>query len=282
MNYNHSYHAGNFADVIKHIMLIELLFFFEKKPAAFCYIDTHAGASHYDLTSVFANKSKEYLQGIEKIIQQENPPPAIKNYLHCIHQLNNKLTQTKYSSLRYYPGSVMIARYFLRPQDRIIACELQSQAYQILKNTFLNDRQIATHHLDGFLGLKAFIPPREHRGIVLIDPPYEDPDEFNHLAQSLPPLLKRWRNGLMVIWYPIKNKFQIERFHRQLKHNLQQPVFIIELTIHQDLAQHLNGCGLAIINLPWKFDQNIGKILPWLWNALTINKQGAYQAYFLR
>src|SRR3990167_10901800 len=112
MNYRHSYHAGNFADVIKHIFLIALLQSLLRKETPFCYIDTHAGAGYYDLFSEFANKNKEYEGGIEKIIRQDHPPPLIRSYLHCIHQINNQLTNTHFSSLRYYPGSPQIARYF--------------------------------------------------------------------------------------------------------------------------------------------------------------------------
>lgn len=282
MNYRHLYHAGNFMDVVKHVTLTALISALHRKDTPFCYIDTHAGTGYYDLFSDSANKTKEFEGGIEKIIQQENPPPLIKRYLDCVHQLNNRLTASKYAALRYYPGSPMFARLLLRPHDRIIACELHPEEYQTLRTTFAGDKQVSIHHTDGFLGLKAFLPPKERRGIVLIDPPYEDPDEFNRIAHSLTGAIKRWDSGIYAIWYPIKEKSQLQRFYRSLRANISQPIYIIELTIYPDLPQHLNGCGLAVINPPWQFDESINEILPWLWKALTINNQGAFSTSFLK
>lgn len=281
MNYRHSYHAGNFADVLKHIVLAELLLALSRKNTPYCYIDTHAGSGYYDLFSDAANKTKEYENGIEKIIQADNPPAIVKRYLDTVHQINNKLTDTKFSSLRYYPGSPMVARSLIRPHDRIVACELQREQYELLRETFLGDKQVAVHHTDGFLGLKAFLPPKERRGLVLIDPPYENPDEFIRIAHSLPTALKRWATGVYAIWYPIKDAKKVNQFHQALK-QLACPSFIVELTIYPDLPNHFNGSGMAIINPPWQFAESIQEVLPWLWNSLTINGQGAYRAQALK
>ena len=277
MNYVHSYHAGNFCDVVKHVCLIALLESLQKKTAPFCYIDTHAGAGVYDLFSEFSAKTKEYENGIEKIIRHDNPPPLIKKYLNIVHTINNKLTDSKMSSLRYYPGSPMIAREMLRDNDRIVACELNHDVYQSLKNNFLGDNQIAIHRTDGFNGLKAFLPPNERRGLILIDPPYEDPDEFTHIARMLPIALRRFETGIFAIWYPIKEQNHVEKFHKAIKMNIDKPVFTIELTVYPDIPQHLNGCGLAIINPPWKFDETIKNNLFWAWKALSFNGQGSLQ-----
>lgn len=282
MNYKHAYHAGNFADVLKHITLLALLSSLSRKPTPFCYIDTHAGPGYYDLSAEFAAKTKEYAGGIEKIIRADNPPPLIKRYLQSVHQINNKLTQSRYASLRYYPGSPMIARYFIRSSDRIIACELHPQEYQSLKTTFSGDKQVSVHHMDGYLGLKALIPPAEKRGLVLIDPPYENVDEFGRIARTLPHALKKWPQGIYAIWCPIKTHLHLERFYNDLKSSIDQPIFILELTIYPDLPNHLNGCGLTIINPPWQFSGMINEILPWLWNALTINQQGGYRGEMLK
>jgi|SRR5579883_1061554 len=283
MNYRHIYHAGNFADVIKHVTLIAILQALLRKDTAFCYLDTHAGIGYYDLLSESAGKTKEYESGIEKVIRAEQPPLLVQDYLDCVHQINNRLSASHLhlASLHYYPGSPMIARYFARPQDRLIACELQPEEYQSLKNTFAGDKQVALHHLDGFLGLKAFLPPHERRGLVLIDPPYESPDEFTRITHSLPIALKRWQTGTYAIWYPIKERRQTERFYRSLKQALSQPILIVELTIYPDLANHLNGCGMAIINPPWQLDETLAAILPWLWQTLAINHQGGYRTYLL-
>lgn len=282
MNYKHIYHAGNFADVAKHIILMTLIESFKRKDAPFFYMDTHSGSGHYDLFSATAGKTKEFELGIEKIIQAERPPRLVKQYIKCVHEINNKLTNSTYASLRYYPGSPLIARHMLRAHDRLVACELHPDEYQALRATFGGDKQVAVHHTDGFLGLKAFLPPREKRGLILIDPPYEDPDEFTRIAHSLPTALKRFATGVYAIWYPIKERVQVERFYRAMKESIDQPIFVVELTIYPDLPNHLNGCGLAIINPPWQFDHAIDEVLPWLWNALSINNQGAFHAYSLK
>lgn len=282
MNYRHLFHAGNFADVLKHVVLVALITSLARKNTPFCYIDTHAGRGYYDLFSDLAAKTKEYENGIEKIIHHENPPTIVKSYLYYVHQLNNKLTQSKYSSLRYYPGSPLIARSLIRPTDRIVACELQPDEYQSLRNVFIDDKQVNIHHMDGFLGLKSLLPPKERRGLILIDPPYENPDEFSRIAHSLPLALKRFETGIYAIWYPIKEKMAVERFHRSMRAATPLPILIVELTTYPDLPNHLNGSGIAIVNPPWQFNDLIQEILPWLWNALTNNKQGFYRAYFLK
>lgn len=282
MNYRHGFHAGNFADVFKHVSLITIILSLQKKETPFCYLDTHAGKGIYDLLSPEAQKSKEYLGGIEKIIAQNDPPHLIKTYLQIVHHINSRYAGAKISALNYYPGSPLIARELLRAGDRIIACELHAEEYGILRNIFTNDKQVAVHHSDGFLGLKAFLPPPEKRGFILIDPPYENPDEFTRIAQHMPLALKRFSNGVFAIWYPIKDHYALERFYRTLKTNLSQNIFVVELTIHPDLPNHLNGSGLVIINPPWQFENTINQLLPWLWKALTINNQGGFRTYHLK
>lgn len=281
MNYRHAYHAGNFADVIKHVVLTALITSLAKKETPFCYIDTHAGTGYYDLFAATTQKTKEYMDGIEKVIQLDNPPELIKRYLHCVHQINNQLSGAKYASLHYYPGSPLIARCLARANERIVACELHPEEYQALRKTFANDNQVAVHHLDGFLGLKAFLPPKERRGLVLIDPPYEDPDEFTRLARAMPAALKRWESGIYAIWYPIKEQQQVKRFYQALKESVDHPILAIELTIYPDLPHHLNGCGMVVINPPWQFDTTIEATLPWLWKALAVNGQGGYSSFLL-
>lgn len=282
MNYKHVYHAGNFADAFKHSILTALMQSFARKDAGFCYIDTHAGKGYYDLFSDSAKKTKEAESGIEKIIHESNPPFAVKRYLNCVHEINNKLSASKYASLHYYPGSPMIARQLLRPQDSMIACELHPDEYQSLKNTFAGDKQVAIHHNDGFLGLKAFLPPKERRGFVLIDPPYEDPDEFTRIAHSLPAALKRFETGTYAIWYPIKDNASVERFYRTLQQLIDHTILAVELTIYPDLPNHLNGSGIVIINPPYQFEDTLRDILPWLWKALTINEQGHFRVRKLK
>lgn len=282
MNYRHVYHAGSATDVVKHIILTALVTSLTRKGTPFCYVDTHAGIGYYDLFSEFANKTKEYTQGIERIIAADNPPPLIKCYLDCVHRINNKLTQSKFASLRYYPGSPMVARHFIQAQDRMVMCELHRDDYESLREAFAGDKQVAVHHMDGFLSLKAFLPPPERRGLILIDPPYEDPDEFTHIVQSLPVALKRFETGIYAIWYPIKERAHVLRFYRTLKEKINKPTLVVELTTYPDLPNHLNGCGMVIINPPWQIEITLNETLPWLWKALTINDQGGFSVSLLK
>ena len=280
MNYRHVYHAGNFADVIKHVVLMGLIAGLSKKLTPWCYLDTHAGSGYYDFTSTQALKTKEYQNGIEKIIQADHPPPLVRAYLDCIHAINNELSNTTFSSLQYYPGSPLIVRRLLRPTDRLVACELQQDEYQGLHHLFAGDKQAGIHHMDGFLGLKAFLPPKEHRGLVLIDPPYEQIDEFTHIINALSIALKRWSSGIYAIWYPIKEKAALSPFYRSLK-KLSNNVLLVEVNIYPEISHHLTGCGLAIINPPWEFDQLMINSVPWLWKSLAHQSQGNYRVEYL-
>jgi len=275
MNYRHSYHAGSAVDVVKHVVLMALLMSLKQKPTPFCYIDTHAGAGLYDLLSEEAEKTGEYLTGIERIRHAPNAPDVIKNYLECIASFNAA------DHLRYYPGSPSIAHYLLRKEDRAILCELHPDECQSLRNLFKNHRQIAVHHQNGFLAAKAFLPPPERRGLVFIDPPYEKKDEFDQILSFLNTSQERWPSGIYAIWYPIKNKSEIKQFHVSLKRSKNE-VFSIELTTYPDIDQQLSGGGLAILNPPWQLENTLKEPLFWLWNALSINKQGSIHAHSLK
>lgn len=271
MNYRHAYHTGNFADVFKHIVLTALIQSLLKKPTPFCFLDTHAGSGVYDLQSPEAQKTKEFSSGISKILEQANPPELIQTYLQSVKQLNPK----SITPLHLYPGSPYIVRHFLRPKDRMVLSELHAEDYQSLKQFFWHDKQVGVHHQDGYIGLKAFLPPKERRGLVLIDPPYEKPDELMQMISVLSPALARWETGIFALWYPIKDYHSIERFHQSLKERINRPLLITELSIFPDnVATHLNGSGMLIINPPWQLDQEIKAVLPWLWQTLSPNKQG--------
>lgn len=282
MNYHHSYHAGNFGDVFKHTLLAALVHFLQRKENAFCYLDTHAGAGYYDLLVETTQKNKEYEHGILRLMQQKNPPKLIKTYLNCVHKINNKLSQSFIASLRYYPGSPYIVNHFLRPQDRMVLIELHPPVYQQLKSAMAQNKQASVHLLEGYQSLKAFLPPKENRGLILIDPPYERPHEFSDLVTALPKALARFETGTYAIWYPIKTRPSVDRFHHALKEAIQRPLLIAELSIYPEtLPTHLNGCGMVIINPPWQFDSALKEILPWLWKALSLHKQGKYQVTML-
>lgn len=275
MNYSHSYHAGNFADVFKHVTLIALIKSLLRKENAFCYLDTHAGPGYYDLFAEQAQKTKEFEMGLIKVMNQKNPPDLIRQYLNCVQRINSRLSQSLIASLRYYPGSPAIIGHFLRSQDRMILSELHPQEFKLLKNHFMNNKQAITHMIDGYQGLKAFLPPKERRGLILIDPPFERPNEYSHIVSVLPQAIKRFATGVYAIWFPIKDRPPIERFYKSLKENIHLPLLAVELSIYPETsAQHFNGCGMVIINPPWQIDKQIKTYLPWLWSTLSVHGQG--------
>lgn len=269
MNYRHIYHAGNFADVFKHVVLIALTQSLIRKDAPFCYLDTHAGIGQYDLQSEPAQKSKEFHNGILKIAAAANPPPLVSAYLDCVSQLNQK------NRWRFYPGSPMIVKHFLRPIDRMILCELQKEDYSTLKSFFGSHKKTTLHHQDGYQALKAYLPPIERRGLVLMDPPFEQPNEFSALKENLAAALKRFETGVYAIWYPIKKRADTTRWIESLKTTLTRPCLTTELCIYpDDVSNQLNGCGMLVINPPWQLDVILEETVPWLWKALSIDQQG--------
>jgi len=264
MNYRHTYHAGNFADVFKHVVLIALIQSLLQKDTAFCYLETHAGTGFYDLFSAAAQKSREFDNGIKKIFAANYPPALIQDYLSCVKKLNQP------NKLRYYPGSPYFAQQFMRSCDRIVLSELHLADAQTLKKNFTREKNIAVHHQDGYQSLKAFLPPKERRGLVLIDPPYEKNNELMSLPQILAQALKRWETGIYALWYPIKTRQQMMPFYRALKTTIQRPFLTVELCIHFDeIATQLNGSGIVIINPPWQLDQQLENVLPWLSSTLS-------------
>lgn len=263
MNYRHSFHAGNFADVFKHIVLIGLLKSFFKKDTPFCYLDTHAGTGLYNLRSSFAQKGKEYLNGIDRILAAKKPPALVKEYIACVESMAKK----------HYPGSPKIAQYFLRPQDRMELCELHPIDYRALRNLFADARGTAVHCEDGYHGLKAYLPPKEKRGLILIDPPYEKNTEYTNLLTQIPLALKKFSTGVYAIWYPIKDHASAKRFQHQMRDAISQDILIAELSIFpENLPTHLNGSGMLIINPPYQLDTQLAETLPWLWETLCMTE----------
>lgn len=274
MNYHHIYHAGSFSDVFKHVMLMTLIQSMLKKESAFCFLDTHAGAGCYDLLSSEAKKNPEFTEGIQKIIAAENPPTIMRDYLDAIVEINHRLTSNPEKKLRYYPGSPLFAHYLLRNDDRLLLSELQPAVLRSLKRLFKKDKKVSAHLLDGYQALKAFLPPKERRGLILIDPPYEKSDEIVKITHALSDAIKQFEKGIYAIWYPIKQESPAILFQRALKN---VPSLKIEITLYSELLpNYLNGCGMLIINPPWQLKESIQSFLPWLWKKLSINKGGKY------
>lgn len=277
MNYRHIYHAGNFADVFKHVVLIALLESLLRKDKPYCYLETHAGVGRYNLTTKEALKTKEFVSGIKQILKTDKRLPLeVQTYLDIIKKLNPE------NPLHYYPGSPLIAYNFLRADDRMVLAELHPEDASTLKQEFFGNKNVAVHQTDGYQTLKAFLPPKENRGLVFIDPPYEDSKEIERMGQALQNAIKHWRNGMYAIWYPIKEKRLIFNLKEQLKKLPVQEILLADLSIHpEDSAFGLNGSGMAIINPPWQLDARLNELLPWLWQVLSPEKAGKFQVSLL-
>jgi 23S rRNA (adenine2030-N6)-methyltransferase len=269
MNYRHAYHAGNFADVIKHAVLVRILTHLREKPAAFRVIDTHAGAGVYDLGGAEAGKTMEWRDGIERL-RRATLDPAVRallsSYLDAVEAFNPDGPLTR------YPGSPKLVQSLLRRQDRLIACELEPQAAAALEHALRGDTRAKAVAIDGWTALAAYVPPKERRGLVLIDPPFEQPDEFSRLAEGLAAAHRKWPTGSYLIWYPIKDQDAVRGFTRTLARLALPKMLRMELilaTAGPDLG--LRGSGLIAVNPPWRLHDELAVLLPALAAVLSRN-----------
>ncbi len=266
MNYRHAFHAGSFADVIKHIVMVRILLHLQEKPAAFRVIDTHAGAGLYDLAGEEAQRGGEWLTGIARIMQARFSPVTatlLKSYLDIIRAFNPDAPP-----LKAYPGSPLIARALLRPQDRLTACEIEGKARQKLIGALRRDSQARVVELDGWIALPAFVPPKERRGLILIDPPYERKNEFERLATGFAEAFAKWPTGSYLMWYPIKNRRLAEELAQQVAQAIgsARPAakcLRLEFSVApQTQEAGLTSAGLLIVNPPWTLLGELKAILP--------------------
>jgi len=260
LSYRHSYHAGNFADVVKHVVLVALLQAITRKPTP-CYIqDTHAGCGVYALDSDEARRGREYDDGIGRIWQTQDAPAVIRQYLEILREWN-----PGQSSPRYYPGSPAIAQALLRQQDRLLLTELHPQDHTALVKQFHDDRRIHIHKQDAYQGLKAFLPPKEKRGLVLIDPPYERKDEYERVVAGLKTAYARWAQGIYAIWYPIMSRGLQTRFLQSCEASGICKMLHAEFLIAPFSAdKQFVGCGMILVNPPWQLDETLSTCLDWL------------------
>ena len=279
MNYRHAFHAGNFADVFKHAVLCRILHHLREKPAALRVVDTHAGAGLYDLAGPEAVRAGEWHDGIEKLMQADLPDAAaalLAPYLEVIGALNSR------DRLRTYPGSPAIARAWLRPQDRMIACELEPHAARALASNMRGDNRIKTLAIDGWTALSAYVPPVERRGLVLVDPPFEEPADFRRLAQGLADAHRKWATGIYVLWYPIKDRGEPDALAKRLRRTGLAKTLRAELIVapmHD--PSRLNGCGLILVNPPWKLADELAVLLPVLAKVLGRPGSGTFRLDWL-
>jgi 23S rRNA (adenine2030-N6)-methyltransferase len=267
MNYRHAFHAGNFADVLKHAVLTRLLLYLCAKPAPFRVIDTHAGAGLYDLGGAEAQRSAEWQGGILRLMEASLDPSLkalLGSYLQAVSVCNPA------GRLTTYPGSPALTRTFLRAQDRLVACELEPQAAALLKHHLGQDRRIKVIAIDGWTALNAYVPVKERRGLVLIDPPFEAADDFTRLAHGLETAHHKWAGGIYLLWYPIKTRAGPDALARRLARSGIAKILRIELDIgRRPDPERLSGCGLIVVNPPWTLEQELKLMLPGLATILS-------------
>jgi 23S rRNA (adenine2030-N6)-methyltransferase len=280
MNYRHAFHAGGFADVVKHIVLVRMLTYLQDKQAAFRVIDTHAGAGVYDLTGEEASRGGEWLTGIARIMQarfSETTMPLLKPYLDIVRAFNPQ------APLKAYPGSPLIARALLRPQDRLTACEVEPKARKQLIDALRRDTQARVVDLDGWTALPAFVPPKERRGLVLIDPPYEQKDEFERLAGGFAEAFAKWPTGSYLLWYPVKSRRATDDLARHVAQSVADGTppgrcLRLEFSVApQTTGAGLTSAGLLIVNPPWTLVGELKTILPELEKPLGQGGAGRFR-----
>jgi 23S rRNA (adenine2030-N6)-methyltransferase len=278
MNYRHAFHAGSFADVLKHAVLVRILLHLRAKPAPFRVIDTHAGAGLYDLAGAEAGRSPEWRAGIGRLVGAtiaERPRALLAPYLDAVAGLNGA------DKLTTYPGSPALVRAFLRPQDRLVACELEPNAAAALKRYLGRDPRAKAVAIDGWTALNAYVPPKERRGLVLIDPPFEDASEFTRLAHGLEAAHRKWAPGSYLLWYPIKEREGPDALARRLRRSGMTKILRAELSLAAPLeAGRLAACGLIVVNPPWTLAGELEILLPEL-AAVLGGGSGAHRVEWL-
>jgi 23S rRNA (adenine2030-N6)-methyltransferase len=275
MNYRHAFHAGNFADVLKHVIVARILTHLREKATPFRVIDTHAGEGLYDLSGEEASRTGEWRDGIGRLAGAQLPAEAVElvaPYLAAVRACNRG------DELRYYPGSPLLARHLLRPQDRLIVCEIESRAAAALSRHLRGTPSAKVMAIDGWVALNAYVPPKERRGLVISDPPFEEPDDFIRLADVVTAAYRKWPTGIYLMWYPVKDRQGPDRFIRRLRRISFEKCLRVEFAVSAPRPDGgLSACGMVIVNPPWKLATEIRTLAPALIAALGHDPNRGYQ-----
>ncbi|MES2352784.1 MAG: 23S rRNA (adenine(2030)-N(6))-methyltransferase RlmJ [Pseudomonadota bacterium] len=283
LSYRHAFHAGNHADVLKHLVLIQLLRYFGQKDAPYMYIDTHAGAGLYALDDPFATKLKEYESGIERLWNRHDLPPPLMEYVALIKEIEGNG-----NILRYYPGSPYLADKIARQEDRLRLFELHSTDSKILEANFRKletnalkgrGKRVIIQQADGLIGLKALLPPPSRRGLVLIDPSYEDKAEYRLIIETLADALKRFATGTFVVWYPLLQRIESRQLPEKLKQLVPSQWLNVSLLVNTPSADGfgMHGSGMFVLNPPWTLEKTLGDVMPYLVGGiLGQNEQASF------
>ncbi len=279
MNYRHAFHAGNVADVHKHVILLAVLDYLLQKPKPILYLDTHAGRGEYDLRSAEAERSNEWQYGIGRVLNVQFNSPALRRYQHIVRELQSQLRST-----HVYPGSPLIAHSVLRDMDRRVLVEAHAEECVALRKCMRQQHELnlTINDGDGYHALRAYLPPKEKRGMVLIDPPFEASDEFIQLQQGLKTAAERWPTGVYCLWYPLKAGGLVNPFYAALKQSGLTKLLLLELWVRPiDTPLGLNGSGLLIMNPPWQLDVHMRTALNELLPTLAPEGQGGVRVQWL-
>jgi 23S rRNA (adenine2030-N6)-methyltransferase len=274
--YRHLFHAGNFADVFKHALLTQLVIALGRKDKPFLYLDTHAGIGRYDFTHAWAQKNEEYRDGIARIFNRSDFPEAVRPYLDAVHEANPD------GELRFYPGSPLLVRALLRGSDRMALAELNRDDCARLQKEFSGDRRTQVRNMDGYQALKAFLPPKERRALVLIDSSFDRANEFRRIAEALAMALQRFATGVYAIWYPMMEATAVRGFERRIVDSGVRELLKLEFAVRAANSQgRLPGSAMLVVNPPYGFDKLASSMLHWLWKALSPDGDGRYRVKWL-
>lgn len=271
LSYRHSFHAGNHADVVKHIVLTLILIALKQKEKGFFYLDTHSGVGRYSLLSAEAEKTGEYIEGIARLWDRTDLPEEVALYINALKKINK-------GKLRFYAGSPLLAVQQLRPQDRALLTELHPNDFPLLRQEFAKVPNVVTKRENGFQQLKAALPPKEKRGLVLIDPPYELKDDYELVVQAIVEGYKRFATGVYAIWYPVVLRQHTKRIVKGLEATGIRKILQIELAVRPDSDQRgMTASGMIVINPPWQLEGQMKKILPYLLEVLVPEGTGSWK-----
>lgn len=277
LSYRHAFHAGNHADILKHYVLSLALDYFNKKDKPYCVVDTHAGAGMYALNSDFSQKNKEFETGISRLLSTQAPTQSLANFFAMVQSFNAPKTLT------LYPGSPKVAEYYLRAKDQLRLFELHPTDHAILESNFTNKgKQTKVEKKDGFIGLKSYLPPTTKRGLVIIDPPYEDKQDYQHVVNTIQDSLKRFQTGTYLVWYPLLQKPEPLQMTAALQKLQNNNWLNVTLQIEKPSKDGFGmfGSGLFIINPPWTLPKTLTESLPFLSELLAQDETAAHQLTF--
>lgn len=272
LSYRHAFHAGNHADVLKHFVLVRLLRHLALKDKPFWVIDTHAGAGAYGLDAGYAAKNAEFADGIGRLLERTDLPAALADYVDLVRGMNPD------GRLSFYPGSPYLAAKLLRPRDRLRLFEMHPTDVDLLGKTFQNDKRVIVTRGDGFAGLRALLPPPPRRGLVLIDPSYEDKADYSRVVEALKDSLKRFPTGAYAIWYPQLARPEARRLPERLRALKDAAWLDASLSVRKAAAGEpgMNGSGLFVVNPPWTLADSLRACLPALKSALALDDNAAF------